>query len=108
MEDNFYGHNKYISNYSTYYKDDHSITFDIRKNLYTNKTEYFNLGYDYDNDCFKLYLNFNKEFYTSGSIKPSKNLFFGVVIKDITEMHNFPLIKNWDESMRIFGKRHTD
>ena len=108
MEDNFYGHNKYISNYSTYYKDDHSITFDIRKNLYTNATEYFNLGYNYDNDCLQLYLNFNKEFYTSGSIKPSKNLFFGVVVKDITEFHNFPLIQNFNESMRIFGKKHTD
>ena len=108
MEDNFYGHNKYISNYSTYYKDDHSITFDIRKNLYSNATEYYNLGYNYDNDCLQLYLNFNKEFYSDGSITPSKNLFFGVVVKDITEFHNFPLIKNFNQSMRIFGKKHTD
>ena len=107
-EDSFYGSNEYISNYSTFYKDDHSIAFDIRKNLNTNATEYFNLGYNYDNDCLQLYLNFNKEFYSTGSIKPSKNLFFGVVIKDITEFHNFPLIKNFNESMRIFGKRHTD
>jgi LPS-assembly protein len=107
-ENSFYGNNKYISNYSTYYKDDHAITFDIRKNLYTNRTEYFNLGYNYDNDCLRLYLNFNKEFYASGSIGPTKNIFFGIVVKDITEMHNFPLIKNFNESMRVFGKKHMD
>ncbi len=108
MEDNFYGHNKYFSNATTFYKDDHSVNFDIRKNVYTNATEYFNLGYNYDNDCLQVYLNYNKEFYYGGDIKPTKNLFFGVVVKDITEFHNFPLIKNFNESMRVFGKRHTD
>ena len=107
-EDHFYGSNEFISNFTTFYKDDHSLNFDIRKNLNTNATEYFDLGYNYDNDCLKLYVTYNKEFYTSGSIKPTKNLYFGVVVKDITEMHNFPLIKNWDQAMRVFGKRHTD
>ena len=66
------------------------------------------MEYNYDNDCMQLYLSFNKEFYTSGSIEPTKNLFFGIVIKDITEMHNFPVIKNFNQSMRVFGKKHTD
>jgi hypothetical protein len=107
-EDHFYGSNEYISNFSTFYKDDHSLTVDVRKNLHTNTTEYFNLGYNYDIDCLQVYLAYDKEFYSGGGIEPSKNLYFGIVIKDITEMHNFPLIKNFNESMRIFGKRHMD
>ena len=107
-EDNFYGSNEYISNFSTFYKDDHILTVDIRKNLHTNTTEYFNLGYNYDIDCFQVYLAYDKEFYSGGDIEPSKNLYFGIVIKDITEMHNFPLIKNFNQSMSMFGKRHTD
>ena len=107
-EDHFYGSNEYISNFSTFYKDDHILTVDIRKNLHTNTTEYFNLGYNYDIDCFQVYLAYDKEFYSGGGIESSKNLYFGIVIKDITEMHNFPLIKNFNESMRIFGKRHSD
>ena len=31
------------------------MNFNIRKNVYTNATEYFNLGYNYDNDCFCSY-----------------------------------------------------
>ena len=107
-EDNFYGDTKFISNTTSYVMDDHSLTFNIRKNLYSHTTEYFNLGYNYDNDCILLYLNFNKEFYTSGSIKPTKNLFFGVVIKDITEFYDFPIIEQSNKFMRLFGKNHTD
>ena len=39
-------------------------------------TEFYNLVYQYENDCLKAALEYNKQFYNDDDIKPEEELFF--------------------------------
>ena len=36
--------------------------------------------YQYENDCLKAELEYNKQFYTDGDLKPEEELFFSITI----------------------------
>ena len=57
-----------------------SISFKTRKNKSTDLTEYYNLLYEYKNDCLTAGLEFKKDFYSDGSLKPEEQLFFSITI----------------------------
>ena len=40
-----------------------SLLFSTRKNKIINLTEYYNLAYQYENDCLTASLEYNKEYY---------------------------------------------
>ena len=76
-ENNTSEKNSYISNKSTYFIDESkNISFSTRKNKKTNLTEYYNLIYEYRNDCLKASLEYNKDYYNDRDIKPKENIFF--------------------------------
>mgnify|MGYP000025747519 CR=1 FL=1 len=43
-------------------------------------TEYYNLIYKYKNDCLTAALEYKKDFYVDGDIKPEEQLFFSITI----------------------------
>ena len=57
----------------------------------TNKeidlTEFYNLVYQYENDCLKAALEYNKAFYTDGDLKPEEELFFSITIIPFTKLN---------------------
>ncbi len=76
-ENNTSEKNSYLSNKSTYSIDDsNNISFSTRKNKKTNLTEYYNLIYEYKNDCLRASIEYNKDFYNDRDIKPKENVFF--------------------------------
>ena len=76
-ENNNIEKNSYISNKSTYYIDEaNNISFSTRKNKKTNLTEYYNMIYQYKNDCLKASIEYNKDYYSDRDIKPKENIFF--------------------------------
>ena len=76
-ENNTSEKNSYILNKSTYYVDEaNNISFSTRKNKKTNLTEYYNLIYQYKNDCLKASLEYNKDYYNDRDIKPEESIFF--------------------------------
>ena len=76
-ENNTSEKNSYISNKTTYYIDNaNNISFSTRKNNKTNLTEYYNLIYEYKNDCLRASIEYNKDYYTDRDIKPKENIFF--------------------------------
>jgi LPS-assembly protein len=71
----------YLSNKTTYNFDDtNSLRFEIRENKKTNLTEYYNLIYQYRNDCLIAAIEYNKDYYSVGDLKPEENLFFKLTI----------------------------
>ena len=71
----------FISNNSSYIIDDSKmISFETRKNKKTKLTEFYNLIYEYKNDCLIAALEFNKDYYNDRDIKPEKNIFFKLTI----------------------------
>ena len=51
-----------------------------RNNKKDNLTEFYNLIYEYKNDCLTASVIYNKEYYSNSSLKPSEELFFNVTL----------------------------
>ena len=71
----------YMKNETRYtFNDKNSLIFETRENKEKNFTEYYNLIYQFQNDCLTAALEYNKEYYSDQDLKPSENLFFKLSI----------------------------
>ena len=84
---NFYEQNNEIGDKSYYghetkysLDEKNSFAFSSRKNKKNNLTEYYNLIYEYKNDCLVASIKYNKEYYESSSLKPFEQLFFNITL----------------------------
>ena len=76
-----YSNESYLSSNIAYnFNDQNQITFKTRDNKKDNITEFYNLVYRYRNDCLEAAIEYNKEYYSFGSIKPEEKLFFKITI----------------------------
>ena len=57
-----------------------SIGFRTRRNKEKNLTEYYNLLYEYQNDCLIAGIEYKTDYYSDGSLKPEELLFFSITI----------------------------
>jgi len=71
----------YVLNTTTYnFDENNSLTFKTRENRKIDLTEYYNLIYEYKNDCLVAGIEYNKQFYNDGDLKPEEKLFFSITI----------------------------
>ena len=71
----------YISNTTKYSFDkNNSFGFTTNKNLDSNLTEYYDLVYEYRNDCLKASVEYKKTFYDDVDLDPDENIFFSITI----------------------------
>ena len=92
-EDNLMGSKSYVSNKTTLNLDNNnSISFKTNKDLDKNITEYYNLIYEYKNDCLIAGVEYNKSNYADGDLRPEENLFFKIKIIPFGEL-NTPSVK---------------
>jgi LPS-assembly protein len=74
-----------LSNTTEYQINDNtSLKFSTRRNKEINLTEYYNLSYEYKNDCLTAALIFNKSFYKDNDLKPTEDLFFSITLIPLT------------------------
>ena len=79
------GSNHLLSNITKYQINDNtSLQFSTRRNKKINLTEYYNLSYEYKNDCLIAALRFNKNFYQDNDLKPTEDLFFSISLVPLT------------------------
>ena len=57
-----------------------SFDFNFRRNNEYSATEFYNLVYNYKNDCMTASISYNKEFYRDSDLKPEKQLLFSISI----------------------------
>ena len=73
--------NSYFLNKTTYnFNSSNNLSFSTRENLKTDLTEYYNLVYQYKNDCLKASIEYQKEYYNDRDIKPEENIFLKLTI----------------------------
>ena len=85
------GNTHFIANETSFKFDDtKSLKFRTRKNKKTDLTEYYNLIYEYKMDCLTAALEYNKDYYTDGSLKPEERLFFSITIMPFDNSINLP------------------
>ena len=56
------------------------ISFENKRNLITNSSEFYNLSYEYVNDCLRAGLVYRREFYTDSELEPENSLMFKITI----------------------------
>ncbi len=80
-ENNELGSDSYLTNKSGYnFDENNKLEFKTRKNKKTNLTEFYNLIYEYKNDCLVAAIEYNKDYYTDRDIEPTEELFFSLTI----------------------------
>ena len=71
----------YLKNKTTYKFDNrNSLIFETSENKEKSFTEYYNLIYQYENDCLRAGIEYDKEYYSDQELKPSENLLFKITI----------------------------
>ena len=56
------------------------FSFETKRNLITNSAEFYNLSYEYLNDCLRAGLVYRREFYNDSEIEPENSLLFKITL----------------------------
>ena len=61
-------------------KDKGLLNFSTKRNLITNSSEFYDLSYEYLNDCLRAGLVYRREFYNDSEIEPEDSLMFKLTL----------------------------
>ena len=79
------GNENFLENTSIYsYNENNAFTFKSRRNRKLNLTEFYDLIYEYKNDCLVAGIKYNKQYYEDRDLKPSENLLFTITLFPLT------------------------
>ena len=93
-EDNYLNQDSYLTNNTKFnFDSNNSIAFGTSKNLDQNITNYYNLIYEYENDCLTAAIEYNKSYYTDGDLKPDENIMFSIKIIPFGKISSPSLVK---------------
>ena len=93
-EDNYLNQDSYLTNNTKFnFDSNNSIAFETSKNLDQNITNYYNLIYEYENDCLTAAIEYNKNYYTDGDLKPDENIMFTIKIIPFGKISSPVLVK---------------
>ena len=70
-----------------------ALSFSTKRNILTSSSEFYNLSYDYINDCLKAGIAFRREFYTDRDVEPNNSLMFTISIIPFADIKSPSLIK---------------
>ena len=74
-----------IENSFAYSLDEsNNLTFKTRRNRKLNLTEYYDLVYEYKNDCLTAGIQYKKTYYEDRDLKPTENVFFTITLFPLT------------------------
>ncbi len=75
------GNQEYFKTKINYKNNDKSlISFETKRNLITNSSEFYDLSYEYINDCLRAGLVFRREFYNDSELEPENSLMFNITL----------------------------
>jgi LPS-assembly protein len=81
QEKNHIGNNEYIKTKINYDAGNNKdLSFETKRNLITNSSEYYDLSYEYYNDCLRAALVFRREFYNDSELEAENSLMFKITL----------------------------
>ena len=93
-ENNALGSTSYLLNETSLALNNNSkILFRERRNKETDLKEFYNIMYQYENDCLVASLEYNKDYYTDRDLKPTEELFFSLSIIPLSTFNTPTLSK---------------
>ena len=79
-ENKHIGDKKYFKTKLSYTREKAELSFETKKDLITNSSEFYNLSYEYINDCLRAGLVYRREFYKDSEIEPEDSLMFKITL----------------------------
>ena len=93
QEDDEVGSESYLSNETAYnFNNANSLKYRSRRNEKTDFTEFYNLIYEYKNDCLTASIQYNKDYYSDNELKPTEEIFFSISIVPLANL-NTPSVR---------------
>ena len=87
------GKNSYFAKKIKYdFDGSNSILYNTRRNRKTDLTEFYNLIYEYKNDCLVASIEYNKDYYEDRGLQPNEEIFFSLTITPFASVSS-PSIK---------------
>ena len=81
QEKNHIGNKDYFKTKFAYNNNDNAmLSFETKRNLITNSSEFYNLSYEYINDCLRAGLVYRREFYNDSELEAENSLFFKITL----------------------------
>ena len=81
-ERDYIGKSNYLSTGLSYnFNESSNISFSAKRNFETDSAEFYNLSYEYINDCLKAGLVFRREFYTDRDLEQEDVLMFNITFR---------------------------
>ena len=75
------GNQEYFKTSAQYTKGDNGLfAFEMKRNIITNSSEYYNLSYEYLNDCLRAGLVYRREFYNDSELESENSLMFKITL----------------------------
>ncbi len=75
------GNNEYIKSKVDYtFNKDTNLSYEFKRNLITDSSEFYNLSYEYFNDCLRAGLVYRREFYSDSEIESENSLMFKITL----------------------------
>ncbi len=79
------GDSNYIQNSTSFeINENNYFTFNTRRNKKINLTEFYDLVYEYKNDCLIAGIKYKKTYYEDRDLKPSEDLLFTITLFPLT------------------------
>ena len=80
-KNNIIGDESYLSNKTTLgLSENSSLSFNTRRNKQLGLNEYYDLIYEYKNDCLKAAVEYKKTYYEDGDLKPEEQIYFSLTV----------------------------
>ena len=62
------------------------FTFNNKRNVITNSSEFYNLSYEYINDCLRAGLVYRREFYNDSELEAENSLLFKITLSPLGDL----------------------
>ena len=80
-ENEHIGDQKYFGTKINYTKNNNGLfSFETKRNLVTDSSEFYNLSYEYINDCLRAGLVYRREFYEDSELEPENSLMIQITL----------------------------
>ena len=81
LENKHIGDQEYFKTKVDFNQNNNNLfSFETKRNLITDSAEFYNLSYEYLNDCLRAGLVYRREFYKDSEIEPENSLMFKITL----------------------------
>ena len=88
LENKHIGDQEYFKTKIDYTKNSNLFTFETKRNLVSDSSEFYNLSYEYLNDCLRAGLVYRREFYKDSELEPENSLMFKITLTPLGEINS--------------------